>query len=60
MIENLKNKNILVTGGCGFLCTNVASSLIKHGASRDKIKMHIFKAEDLRGAGELQESGKRY
>ena len=45
---SLENKNILVTGGDGFLGKNVKEVLVRHGADPTRIRVPKFPKEDLR------------
>lgn len=52
---DLSKKNILLTGGAGFLGRRVLEKLVERGVPRDKISITRSKERDLRDAGVCKE-----
>lgn len=55
---DLSKKNILLTGGAGFLGRRVLEKLVERGASREKISITRSKEQDLREAAACKEAVK--
>src|SRR3989344_5753805 len=53
-VISLRNKNIVVTGGAGFLGTYVIEELIKQGADKKKINIPRSREIDLRVAKNIR------